>query len=117
VSKTAAFSSAREFQVWLFTVSHGQLLLRSVKTDQDPMRIDVLFKDVAYLALPAVLDRIQIDVVELRSLPEFATRGAHAQTAYRITNGQGHCGYVVAGGLFSHFDDKEYYDPSHFSVP
>ena len=36
----------RPFQVWLYSVSHGQLLLRSNRSDQLATRVDVLFTRV-----------------------------------------------------------------------
>ncbi len=36
----------RRFQLWAYTVSHGSLLLRSTKTDDEPTRVDVLFRNV-----------------------------------------------------------------------
>lgn len=44
--------SEREFTVWAFTVSHGQLLLRAGPVDGQP-RIDVLFKPVEAMKLRA----------------------------------------------------------------
>jgi hypothetical protein len=35
----------RKFQIWLYSVSHGQLLLRSNRSDEFRTRVDVLFKD------------------------------------------------------------------------
>jgi hypothetical protein len=46
------FRSEREFTVWAFTVSHGQLLLRAGPIDGQP-RIDILFKPVEAMKLRA----------------------------------------------------------------
>jgi len=43
----------RNFQIWKYTVGHGQLLLRSTKDPKCPTRIDVFFKNVgATIVLP-----------------------------------------------------------------
>ena len=47
---------SRRFQMWAYTVGHGQLLLRSPKATDLPTRIDVLFKNVAAVCLPTILD-------------------------------------------------------------
>ncbi len=45
--------SARSFQVWAYSVSHGQLLIRSPKSIETPENVDVAFFGVAMMELPA----------------------------------------------------------------
>jgi hypothetical protein len=44
--------SDRSFQVWCYSVSHGQLLIRSPKSRHDPENIDVAFFGVTMMLLP-----------------------------------------------------------------
>lgn len=52
----------RLFQFWEYRVSHGSLFLRSPKTKELGTNVDVMFKDVIYVALPRFL--YEIDIVE-----------------------------------------------------
>ena len=45
------FVSDRFFQIWRYTVSHRQLLLRSTKSDVAHTRIEILFKDVSLMLM------------------------------------------------------------------
>lgn len=46
---TEIFKSDRYFTIFDFVISHGQLLLRSQKTDDLPKNIDVIFFDATYI--------------------------------------------------------------------
>lgn len=48
----------RKFQVWFYRVSHGELLIRSPKSKENPKNIDILFYDISYIELPRFLDEI-----------------------------------------------------------
>jgi hypothetical protein len=110
---------ARRFQLWAYTVGHGQLLLRSPKSAGLSTRVDVLFKNVAAIHLPTILDglavseategqkselRVQVDPLRLEGRRVFVVRGTNFM------------GYVVAGVVASHEDEREYHEPSHFSL-
>jgi hypothetical protein len=43
------FHSDRVFELWSYTITHGQLLLRANKTNVFSSRVEVLFKDVLAL--------------------------------------------------------------------
>jgi hypothetical protein len=113
----AIISFQRRFEVWLYIVSHGQLLLRSNRSEKFSTRIDVLFKDVAAMALPTAFDElsiaevstdvardlnVQLGVWRLERRKVFAIRGANFR------------GYVVAGAVFWHEDEGTHSDPSYF---
>lgn len=104
----------RRFQIWTYTVSHGQLLLRSNKDSDNETRIDILFKDVAIVNLPTVLKNIDIKVAK-----EFDKHNGFDQEILKwrsifAVNCDGFSGYVVAATIFLHEDEGEYYDPGHF---
>jgi hypothetical protein len=103
----------RQFQVWSYTTSHGQLLLRSSKSINYNSRFDVLFKDVAYICIPAVFNCLK--VIELDGDPEVSIMlgdlSLHDRTIFRIA-GEGYSGYIVAGAIFWNEDQGEYDEPS-----
>ena len=51
----------RKFQLWYYTVSHGELLIRSPKTPDNPKNIDIMFIDVIYSELPRYLYNLKIE--------------------------------------------------------
>ena len=53
-----------QFQLWGYTVSHGQLLLRSTRSELRPTQIDVLFKNVGYIQLPVLLEDPEVTLSE-----------------------------------------------------
>lgn len=109
----------RRFQVWLYTVGHSQLLLRSPKTGSLSTRVDVLFKNVAAIQIPTLFDNLTITEAtkdETIALHPQLGSWAFEERKVFIINGAGFLGYVVAGAWFWHEDGLEYNDPSHFQV-
>lgn len=49
----------RVFQVWDYTVSHSQMVLRSPAGTDAPMNIDLIFTAVIYMRLPSVLSGLE----------------------------------------------------------
>ena len=105
----------RRFQVWRYTVSHGQLLLRSNRDDRHATRCEILFKDVARMDLPTLIDDLEIDAAAEAEVPasvkELGVDEVRDRTIYRI-RGRDCLGYVVAGALAYAEDDGEYHSPS-----
>ena len=54
------FDSSRRFQVWLYTVSHAQPLMRSVKAGGQSTRIDLLVNNVRALDLPTSTEGLAV---------------------------------------------------------
>lgn len=106
----------RKFQVWEYTVSHSQLLLRSPKEGGYRTRIDVLFKNVDFFRLgtTAVLDRIEeVEGAEVERLGGHVATTALTgdQRGYRLA-GPSSDGLVIAGALVIHEDELESHEPS-----
>lgn len=101
----------RLFQVWDYTVGHGQLLLRSVRQDQYPTRIDILFKDVAYLSLPTVFRLASIGPADSWDGDDGLIDG---RAAYAL-HADPQDGVVVAGVMFVVEDELSHNDPSPFA--
>src|SRR5436853_5977710 len=55
MSTTYLAETERHFQIWRYTTSLRQLLLRSTREQGHPTRIDVLFVNVQYVKLPTSL--------------------------------------------------------------
>jgi len=105
----------RRFQVWEYTVSHAQLLLRSVRDEGNPTRIDLLFKNVGFVALPASFD---VDSIEELTDDHPVLSGALAREALRgdrrgfMLRSRPQDGVVVAGVMVSAEDELESHEPS-----
>lgn len=95
---------------WLYTVSHGQLLLRRPKNPTHPRRVDILFKDVAEAHIFAYFDNLRV----LEILPEdegFDIAPAGKRKIFRLA-GDNAVGRIVAGAVICMEDDLEYDEPS-----
>lgn len=107
----------RVFQLWAFTVGMNRLLLRSVKSESHPTRIDVLFQNVKAMSLPTQLDGLVItepvparerDLIEETGLmPDEGTVFFEIETS-------GRTGFVVAGVVVVDEDQGEFFEPSKY---
>jgi hypothetical protein len=116
---TSVPTSSRRFQLWTYTVGHGQLLLRSPKASGLPTRIDVLFKNVAALHLPTMLNGLAISEATEDEKSKLDVRVDPLRLEGRrvfLVREQHFTGYVVAGVVAWVEDELEYYEPSHFSL-
>ena len=113
---TTPFESPRMFQVWSYTVSHGQLLFRSTKSDDSPTRIDILFKNVDAMNVARRFDGLSIrDATAEERLS--AARGSDVELddpnqRLWIVESLGFRGHVAAGVVLVHEADAEYDEPS-----
>jgi hypothetical protein len=108
-------SFERIFQVWRYTTSHNQLLLRSNRARGATTRIDVLFKNVHVMKLPTHLEGLDVweasegDAKAIVNESGFAI--GETDHVY-ILGGSNYRGYVIAGSIAMHEDEGEYDDPS-----
>jgi hypothetical protein len=109
----------RKFQLWRYTVGLRQLLLRSVKSDQEGTRIDILFMGVQHICIPTTIEDIAIDEVEPDSIPAWLrtllSNVPYVGKVFLVSGNHG-TGYVVAGVLAHHEDDGEFYAPGKFDA-
>jgi len=105
----------RRFQVWLYTVSHGQLLLRSVKDSSHHTQVDVLFKNVAAMSLPTQFQGLLVidSGADSRAALTLGLGelGKEGRKLFRLS-GDGWEGGVIAGIVVSSEGDADYYDES-----
>ena len=116
---TNAVNFSRRFQMWEYTVGHGQLLLRSPKTTGLSTRIDILFKNVAAVHLPTILDGLAVSEATEGERSELHVQVDPSRLEGRkvfVVRGSNFMGYVVAGIVASHEDEREYHEPSRFSL-
>ena len=102
----------RSFQIWSFTVSHSQLLLRSVKTAEFPSRIDILFKDVDRINLPVSLRGLTVREVSGNAESIGITPPLSEGSRLFEVESEQFVGYVAAGAMLTHEDQGDYCDPS-----
>jgi hypothetical protein len=93
----------RRFQLWRFEIGHSQLLFRSVKTDDERDRIDVLFKSVDRIDCPAAFTGLVVST----------DGGDPAKFTLATQEGEFK---ILAGAVFHAVDGGEYFDPSPFAA-
>jgi hypothetical protein len=100
----------------LYYQHHGVLLLRSGdRDDGGPKRIDICFKGVVWMSLPAWLSDFTIEQCLIDEVIEYippSHRGkAESRKVYRVDiDRTPH--YVIAGGVFASSDEGAYFDAS-----
>ena len=99
------FESPRKFMILSYSVSHGQLLLRSQPEKKDDIRIDVLFKAVMAMELRARSEGLHISKIPFEELEGLPSRpldliGDGQESAY-LVSGKGWSGYVLGLSVFT----------------
>lgn len=105
-----------QFGLVLYYQHHGVLLLRSGdRDDGGPRRIDLLFRGVVWMSLPAWFSDFTIEQCLIDEVVEYIPPGhrakAQSRKVYRVEiDGTPH--YVIAGSVFASSDQLSYFDPS-----
>lgn len=91
------FSDNARYSVWSYSVSHSQLLLRSVKNFNRPNTTDLLFSDVEHIDLPTLLEEITVE-----------NRDGTSEFVIKRSNGKA-IGKIIAGSFtrMSHLGDYD----------
>jgi hypothetical protein len=111
--------STRSFQVWSYSVSHCELLIRSVKSAEWPTRVDIIFKGVEAVHLPTLATQLSITETsdaDIRKPPTLRQGSLGKDMKVFLVEGADFVGYVAALIALVHEDDGEYYDPSFFTT-
>lgn len=117
----------RVFAVWKYTISHRQLILRSVKDEKRGIstRIDLLFKPVAWMSLPTGFSDLQVEAASPEHV-EFMTTisGVTLQGSEKlfVLRGNHSRGYVAASVYACDESTREHDEPDiwgnlSFSAP
>ena len=109
------YQSDRFFELWSYTASHGQLLLRANKTNVLTTRVEILFKDVLVLNLVAWLKGISIDTIP-HIQGSLGTLDIGDRNLYRVST-ESFTGSLVAASFYVHEDDLDYHAPSALLRP
>jgi len=112
---TVAFQSPRVFEVWRYTVSHGQLLLRSNPNATCRTRIEVLFKPVVMMKLPTSMEGLAIrrpTEAEMVDIREDTGLTPGEGRLFFVVEGTNYRGYVISGTMVTSEDELGYADPS-----
>ncbi len=117
LGEIVAFS--RKFQLWAYSVSHSQLLLRSKRTPDCPTRIDIAFRGVVGMKLPWILDSLEVTIAE--QIPGALQREISGLTMdqkqlYSCRSGE-FDGWVVASTVSIAEDGEGYDAPSPIFEP
>lgn len=94
------FDSKRCFKIWIYTVSHSVLILRSVNDEEEEVKgynIDVELWGVVYLELPDVLNGIKIKKVNNLPKKFDVYKNKEGYNVFEIISESG-LYYVVATG-------------------
>ena len=102
------YESERIFQLWDYTVSHKQLLLRSPPEGQEDGNIDIVLWGVEVVSIPTIFKHIKIrrlSAQEVENNPAIRTEDRCA-SVFGIES-IGTSGFIVASGckiLVNHLD-------------
>lgn len=117
MNKKLVYESDRTFSVYGYAMSHGLLLLRSGKSNENPAtRVDILFRDVRAIETRKWFKGIKIEEVDdPRFLDGQASNPAdmieHGNRIYALTSAEWK-GFVVAGIVTFTEDNGELFGPS-----
>jgi len=104
------------FGIVIYHQHHGVLLLRSHdRDDGGPKRIDIVFKGVVWMSLPAwfegfAIEQCLIDEV-IDRIPRSLRGKVESRKVYRLDI-EARPQYVIAGSVFAASDEGSYFDPS-----
>lgn len=114
------FQSYRHFKIWRYLISHGQLLLRSVPTESEPGRIEVLFSNVYAMKINTEVDYLLIrqasEEETLKIGQEVGTPLSDLELTAFIVESSSMRGYVVASNVATAEDEGDYKTPSSLLI-
>ena len=85
----------RLFQLWYYTVSHKQMLLRSVG-NKDACNLDIYFGDVVYIELPVAIDKIELLETTQQDIDYIAQRIGNIDKKITVLKCESNKYYVVS---------------------
>jgi hypothetical protein len=112
-------SYQRRFSIWSYHTSHGELLLRSNKSEKHSTRVEILFKGVEAMELRSVFNSISIEESNKLVIQDRKSRPLEIlndDDKVYIIKDKDWEGFVIAAAVFWQEDDKEYYDQSTLSI-
>jgi hypothetical protein len=102
------YKSDRKFRIWVYTVSHSSLILRSSMTNEDQddysehtsYNIDLEFWAVSFINIPTTIPNLEISLVAQSVLPDYIAQNYcdHKDKVFEI-KADGQSFYIVAAGV------------------
>lgn len=118
ITKLTARKSERQFKLWDYQVSHGQLLIRSPKAPGDGdspellTNVDLVFVDVEYVAVPRILNGLELLPASPEEVAQLETILGRVLDPHTITvlesDGRRFC--VVAASVSLHENDWDIFE-------
>ena len=110
----------RPMQVWLYSASHGLLLLRGQKVNDVDKRIDVLFRGVQAIETRMqnleCLSIVEVSISDLEMSQSKPQDLPESDLKAFLLNCEGWTGYVVAGSVEWIEDELAYWEPSSLNM-
>lgn len=85
----------RIFKLWYYTVSHKQMLLRSIGKGEI-CNLDIYFSDVSYIEIPMEMDGIQILKTEKEDIDYITGKIGSTDKTITVLMNRSHKFYVVS---------------------
>jgi hypothetical protein len=104
----------RSFQLWHYSVSYSQLLLRGIDRTLKPKRVDVLFSNVERMHVRSEYDSLEIEEIAVQENVSFVKLGITPPRHGSIFLINGGSDYVVATHCQWSEDDGGAHSPSTF---
>jgi hypothetical protein len=75
----------RQFQFWMYRMSHGELLVRSPRDAENEENVDLIFVGVEYVDLPRQLPGVKVDVPTADEVKWLGSRVGRPVEASKVT--------------------------------
>lgn len=102
------FKSDRYFAIYDYFISHGQLLIRSQKGDNQKFNIDIIFFDTTFLQSLTMSNGLSISLVKKDNLNKYSSVSEYFSyensNLFEITSGLEK--YYVAASFFKIFENE-----------
>ena len=109
----------RRFQIWQYSRSRGQLLLRSTKDRRHRMQVDVMFNEVEFMQMPTLISRLDVSEVSekaFRALSPSLWPLPTKERKYFRLKGDRWQGLVIAGHVFGLEEDADHFATSKLTA-
>ena len=85
----------RLFKLWYYTVSHKQMLLRSMGNNEN-CNLDIYFGDVSYVEMPTIMDGMEILETTQEDIDYIAQKVGNTNEIITVLKSEGQKYFVVS---------------------
>ena len=120
MTQMTRIKSNRIFQLWEYTVSHQQLVVRSARDDENPMNIDLQFVGVLLLSMPVIFHGLTVeegDHATLAAAGVSYSKPLGPNKIFAIKGGDGGLSVVIAAALNVEENELRPFESSLFPKP